>query len=165
MKITAYIFLLFVLLQAGGIYSFTGASISSDIKTVSIANFKVLAPSSPPILSNILDESLKDKFNDETNLSIVSNEGELQFEGEVITYNLKPIAIRSDETAAQNRLSITVKVKYTNTIDNEFNYQTNFSRFRDYSSSQDISTVEEELIAEIVQELVDDIFNKALANW
>jgi hypothetical protein len=140
-KITAYIFLLFVLLQACGIYSFTGASISSDIKTVSIANFKVLTPSSPPILSNILDESLKDKFNDETNLSIVSNEGELQFEGEVIAYNLKPIAIRSDETAAQNRLSITVKVKYTNTIDNEFNYQTNFSRFRDYSSSQDISTV------------------------
>lgn len=165
MKITTYIFLLFILLQSCGIYSFTGASISNDIKSVSITNFTVSAPSSPPILSNMLDESLKDKFNNETNLSIVSNDGELQFDGEIVAYSLKPIAIRSDETAAQNRLSITVKVKYTNTIDDEFDYQTNFSRFRDYSSSQDISTVEEELIGEIVKELVDDIFNKALANW
>lgn len=165
MKITSYFFLLFIVLQSCGIYSFTGASISSEINSVSVSNFSVLAPSSPPVLSNLLSETLKDKFNDETSLSIFSNNGDLQFEGEVTSYSLKPIAIQADETAAQNRLTITVKVKYTNTKDDEFNYHTNFSRFRDYSSSQELSSVEQQLLEEIVQELVEDIFNKALTNW
>lgn len=165
MKITSYFFLLFIVLQSCGIYSFTGASISSEINSVSVSNFSVLAPSSPPVLSNLLSETLKDKFNDETNLSIFSNNGDLQFEGEVTSYSLKPIAIQADETAAQNRLTITVKVKYTNTKDDEFNYHANFSRFRDYSSTQELSSVEQQLLEEIAQELVEDIFNKALTNW
>jgi hypothetical protein len=165
MKITSYFFLLFIVLQSCGIYSFTGASISSEINSVSVSNFSVLTPSSPPVLSNLLSETLKDKFNDETSLSIFSNNGDLQFEGEVTSYSLKPIAIQADETAAQNRLTITVKVKYTNTKDDEFNYHTNFSRFRDYSSSQELSSVEQQLLEEIAQELVEDIFNKALTNW
>jgi hypothetical protein len=165
MKITSYFFLLFIVLQSCGIYSFTGSSISSEINSVSVSNFSVLAPSSPPVLSNLLSETLKDKFNDETSLSIFSNNGDLQFEGEVTSYSLKPIAIQADETAAQNRLTITVKVKYTNTKDDEFNYHTNFSRFRDYSSSQELSSVEQQLLEEIAQELVEDIFNKALINW
>jgi hypothetical protein len=165
MKITSYFFLLFIVLQSCGIYSFTGASISSEINSVSVSNFSVLTPSSPPVLSNLLSETLKDKFNDETSLSIFSNNGDLQFEGEVTSYSLKPIAIQADETAAQNRLTITVKVKYTNAKDDEFNYHTNFSRFRDYSSSQELSSVEQQLLEEIVQELVEDIFNKALTNW
>ena len=165
MKIKSYFFLLFIVLQSCGIYSFTGASISSEINSVSVSNFSVLAPSSPPVLSNLLSETLKDKFNDETSLSIFSNNGDLQFEGEVTSYSLKPIAIQADETAAQNRLTITVKVKYTNTKDDEFNYHANFSRFRDYSSTQELSSVEQQLLEEIAQELVEDIFNKALTNW
>lgn len=165
MKITSYFFLLFIVLQSCGIYSFTGASISSEINSVSVSNFSVLAPSSPPVLSNLLSETLKDKFNDETSLSIFSNNGDLQFVGEVTSYSLKPIAIQADETAAQNRLTITVKVKYTNTKDDEFNYHANFSRFRDYSSTQELSSVEQQLLEEIAQELVEDIFNKALTNW
>ena len=165
MKITSYFFLLFIVLQSCGIYSFTGASISSEINSVSVSNFSVLAPSSPPVLSNLLSETLKDKFNDETSLSIFSNNGDLQFEGEVTSYSLKPIAIQADETAAQNRLTITVKVKYTNTKDDEFNYHANFSRFRDYSSTQELSSVEQQLLEEIAQELIEDIFNKALTNW
>ena len=132
---------------------------------MSVSNFDVLAPSSPPVLSNLLSETLKDKFNDETSLSILSNDGDLQFEGEITSYNLKPIAIQADETAAQNRLTISVKVKYTNMKDDEFNYHTNFSRFRDYSSTQELSDVEQQLLEEIAQELVEDIFNKALSNW
>ena len=165
MKITSYFLLLFIVLQSCGIYSFTGASISSEINSVSVSNFSVLAPSSPPVLSNLLSETLKDKFNDETSLSIISNNGDLQFEGEVTSYSLKPISIQADETAAQNRLTITVKVKYTNTKDDEFNYHANFSRFRDYSSTQELSSVEQQLLEEIAQELVEDIFNKALTNW
>lgn len=164
MKIIPSVLLIFFL-QSCGIYSFTGASISSEINSVSVSNFDVLAPSSPPVLSNLLSETLKDKFNDETSLSILSNDGDLQFEGEITSYNLKPIAIQADETAAQNRLTISVKVKYTNMKDDEFNYHTNFSRFRDYSSTQELSDVEQQLLEEIAQELVEDIFNKALSNW
>lgn len=164
MKIISSLLLIFFL-QSCGIYSFTGASISSEISSVSVSNFVVLAPSSPPVLSNLLSETLKDKFNDETSLSILSNDGDLQFEGEITSYNLKPIAIQADETAAQNRLTISVKVKYTNIKDDEFNYHTSFSRFKDYSSTQELSDVEQQLLEEITQELVEDIFNKALSNW
>lgn len=160
-----YVFLLVIFLHSCGIYSFSGASISSDIKSVSVSNFIISSTTSPPVLSNLLTESLKDKFNDETNLSILSVNGDLQFDGEISSYKLKPIAIQQNETAAQNRLTITVKVKYSNNLDDEFNYNTSFSRFRDYSSSQDLSAVEQELIEEITEELVDDIFNKALTNW
>jgi hypothetical protein len=163
-KVIHYL-LIFTLLQSCGIYSFTGASISNEITSVSVSNFNILAPSSPPILSNLLSETLKDKFNDETSLSILSNNGDLQFEGEVTSYSLKPIAIQSDETAAQNRLTITVKVKYTNLKDDEYNYNSSFSRFRDYSSTQELSSVEQQLLEEITQELIEDIFNKALTNW
>lgn len=164
MKITPYIILI-IFLQSCGFYSFSGASISSEVKSVSINNFNISAPSSPPTLSNLISESLKDKFNDETNLTILPNNGDLQFEGEITSYKLKPIAIQQNETAAQNRLTITVKVNYTNTKDDEFDYNSNFSRFRDYSSSQDLSSIEQQLLEDITNELVEDIFNKALTNW
>ena len=164
MKITPYIILI-IFLQSCGFYSFSGASISSEVKSVSINNLNISAPSSPPTLSNLISESLKDKFNDETNLTILPNNGDLQFEGEITSYKLKPIAIQQNETAAQNRLTITVKVNYTNTKDDEFDYNSNFSRFRDYSSSQDLSSIEQQLLEDITNELVEDIFNKALTNW
>lgn len=148
-----------------GIYSFTGASISKDITSVSIENFENNTASSPPSLSNNLTEALKDRFNDQTNLSIINTNGDLIFEGTISSYSIKPIAIRSDETAAQNRLKIGVKVKYINQLDEEFNYHSNFSRYRDYDSNANLSQVEDQLMEEIIEELVDDIFNKALANW
>lgn len=165
MRIYLYYLSIIVLINSCGVYSFSGASISSEIKTVTIANFNNTTASSPPSLSNNITEALKDRFNDQTSLSIVDNDGDLLFTGDISSYTIKPIAIQSNETAAQNRLTINIKVEYTNFKDNEFNYNTNFSRFRDYSSSEDISTIEDQLMAEIIEELVDDIFNKALANW
>jgi hypothetical protein len=164
-RIYLYYLSIIVLINSCGVYSFSGASISSEIKTVTIANFNNTTASSPPSLSNNITEALKDRFNDQTSLSIVDNDGDLLFTGDISSYTIKPIAIQSNETAAQNRLTINIKVEYTNFKDNEFNYNTNFSRFRDYSSSEDISTIEDQLMAEIIEELVDDIFNKALANW
>jgi len=164
-RIYLYYLSIIVLINSCGVYSFSGASISSEIKTVTIANFNNTTTSSPPSLSNNITEALKDRFNDQTSLSIVDNDGDLLFTGDISSYTIKPIAIQSNETAAQNRLTINIKVEYTNFKDNEFNYNTNFSRFRDYSSSEDISTIEDQLMAEIIEELVDDIFNKALANW
>lgn len=154
-----------VLLSACGIYSFTGASISPEVETVSVAYFPNNAPMVQPTLSNTFTESLKDKFISQTNLDLLNDNGDLHFEGSITGYKVKPIAIQANETAAQNRLTISVKVAFTNAFDEENNFSKSFSRFADYSSTQDLSTVETQLIEQIVGELTEDIFNKAVANW
>ena len=148
-----------------GIYSFTGASISADIETVSIGYFQNNASMVQPTLSNIMTESLKDQFISQTNLSLTDAIGDLQFEGEITGYVVKPIAIQANETAAQNRLTISVKVTFTNNLDENQNYSQSFSHYADFDSSQDLSSVETELIDQIVEVLSENIFNKAVANW
>lgn len=153
------------LFSACGIYSFTGASISPEVETVSISYFQNNAPMVQPTLSNTLTEALKDQFLSQTKLDILETNGDLQFEGSITGYKVKPIAIQANETAAKNRLTISVKVDFKNTRTEDNNYSKNFSRYADYSSTENLSSVEEELIEQIVIELVDDIFNQAVANW
>ena len=148
-----------------GIYSFTGASISADIETVSIGYFQNNASMVQPTLSNIMTESLKDQFISQTNLSLTDAIGDLQFEGEITGYKVTPIAIQANETAAQNRLTISVKVAFTNNLDENQNYSQSFSHYADFDSSQDLSIIEIELIDQIVEVLSENIFNKAVANW
>ena len=148
-----------------GIYSFSGASISNEVKSVSINPFENVASLAPPVLSNTLTETLKDKFSSETNLTPLNSDGDLIFSGRIINYSINPIAIQADETASKNRLSITVKVKFVNIIDEESNYDKTFSRYADYESSQDFTSLEESLNEEIISQLIDDIFNEAFTNW
>ena len=148
-----------------GIYSFSGASISNEVKSISINPFENVASLAPPVLSNTLTEALKDKFSSETNLIPLNSDGDLIFSGRITNYSINPIAIQADETASKNRLSITVKVKFVNIIDEESNYDKTFSRYADYESSQDFTSIEESLNEEIVSQLIDDIFNEAFTNW
>ena len=154
-----------ILLAACGVYSFTGASISPEAETVSVAYFPNNSPTVQPTLSNTFTESLKDKLISQTNMDLLNDNGDLQFEGSITGYRVKPIAIQANETAAQNRLTISVKVAFTNAFNEENNFSKSFSRFADYSSTQDLSSVETELIEQIVDELTEDIFNTAVANW
>ena len=154
-----------ILLVSCGIYSFTGASISPDAETVSIGYFQNNASMVQPTLSNSMTENLKDKFISQTNLSLTDASGDLKFEGEITGYKVKPIAIQANETAAQNRLTISVKVTFTNTLDENQNYSQSFSHYADFDSSQDLSSMETELIEQIVEVLSENIFNKAVANW
>ena len=163
-KICIYIFSS-ISLAACGIYSFTGASISADIETVSVDYFQNNASMVQPTLSNIMTEGLKDQFISQTNLSLTDAIGDLQFEGEITGYVVKPIAIQANETAAQNRLTISVKVTFTNNLDENQNYSQSFSHYADFDSSQDLSSIETELIDQIVEVLSENIFNKAVANW
>ena len=105
------------------------------------------------------------KFSSETNLIPLNSDGDLIFSGRITNYSINPIAIQTDETASKNRLSITVKVKFVNIIDEESNYDKTFSRYADYESSQDFTSIEESLNEEIVSQLIDDIFNEAFTNW
>jgi hypothetical protein len=154
-----------ILLFSCGIYSFNGASIPKNAETVSVDYFINSAPTKQPILSQILSEKLKDFFTTQTNLIIAQNNGDLNFKGEIIKYDIKPIAIQSNETAGQNRLTISIKVDFKNSYDNEFDFEHTFSRYRDYESSQNFSEIESLLIEEISTELIEDIFNKAIVNW
>ena len=97
----------------------------------------------------------------QTRLDLQKKNGDLKFEGEIIGYDVQPIAIQGDETSALNRLTMTVKVRYTNTFDREKDFVLNFSRFADYQSSNDLASVEETLIQEINDQLTQDIFDRS----
>ena len=146
-------------------YSFTGASIPEDVKTVSVKSFQIYAPLANANMSQTFTEALKDKVLSQTNLDLVSQDGDLQFEGAITGYAISSVAIQGNETAALNRLLITVKVKFTNMKDEEYDFETNFSRFADYETSLDLSSIEDGLITEINEQLTQDIFNQAVSNW
>lgn len=146
-------------------YSFTGASISPDVKTISVQYFPNMAPLVNPNLSQVFTESLKEKFLSQTSLSLVNGVGDLNFEGEIVGYDTSPMGIQSNETAALNRLTIKIKVRFTNAKDPEQDFTTTFSRFSEYESAKNLSDVEDELIDEIIKQINDDIFNKSVANW
>ncbi len=146
-------------------YGLTGASIAPDVKTFSVQNFVNRAPLGLTNLEPYITDELKDKFKSQTSLTVVEEDGHLIFEGEITKYFTKPMAITGDETAAQNRLTITLKVRFTNEIEPKYNFDTNFSQFADYNSDQDLSSVEQELVEEIVEKLIEDIFNKSVVNW
>ena len=148
-----------------GIYSFNGASISKETKSITVEYFKNSALTKQPTLSQVLTEKLKDYFTQQTNLIISNQNGDLFFKGDIIKYDVQPIAIQSNETAGQNRLTISVKVDFSNKQNEELNFNQTFSSYKDYESSQNLSDIEDILIAEITNELVEDIFNKAVVNW
>jgi hypothetical protein len=152
-------------LAACGIYSFTGASISPEIQSISIERFPNNALTVVPTLSQTFTDALRDKFSNETNLDIVNKGGDLYLKGAITGYRTSPVAIQGDETAALNRLTIKVDVTFTNTQDESKSYKTSFSRFQDYNSSQNLSEVQDALIEEITQMLIQDIFEKAVVNW
>ena len=165
-QLLACILLVFAISIYGcGVYSFTGASIAPDVKTVTIQYFQNRASIIEPTLSQKFTEKLKDKFVSQTSLRVVESNADLLFEGQISDYRTQPIAIQGDQTAAQNRLTITVNVKFSNIKDNKQNFETSFSRFADYPSDKSLNEVEQNLIEEINKQLVDDIFNKAVSNW
>jgi hypothetical protein len=161
-----FIIVLLLCLQAckGG-YSFTGTSISPDVKSVSIDYINNMAPVVYPSLSNTLTEALKDKFTRNTRLDLITEEGDLQFEGEVTNYDVTSMAVQANEVAATNRLTVTVKIRFTNNIDEKQSYDKSFSGYEDYPSEQTLDAVQDQLVVTIVEKLIEDIFNNAVANW
>ena len=165
MKKNLFFLIISICIHSCGIYSFNGASISKNTKTITIKYFTNNASTIQPSLSQVITEKLKDYFTQQTNLSINENDGDLEFTGKITKYEIKPMAIQSNEVAGKNRLTIAVKVDFTNIYENEYNFSHTFSRYRDYESSQNFSEIEEILIEEITNELIEDIFNKSVVNW
>jgi outer membrane lipopolysaccharide assembly protein LptE/RlpB len=146
-------------------YSLSGASIPPEAKTVSVQYFQNNASLAPPILSQAFTESLRDKLSSQTRLSLTTKGGDLAFEGSITGYSTAPIAVQSSDQAALNRLTITVNVKYTCAFDEKKNFEQSFTRYSDYPSTKSLSTEEDRLIKEINEQLIQDIFNRALNDW
>ncbi len=146
-------------------YSLSGASIPPEAKTFSVAYFPNNAPMVAPILSSTLTDALVDKFSRQTRLTQVDEGGDFAFEGEITGYSSTTASVSSDDYALQNRLTITVKVRFTNVIDDKLSFNKSFSAYADYDSTRLLTEVESELITEIVDQLVTDIFQAAASNW
>ena len=146
-------------------YTFSGASYSADINTFTVAFFQNQAPIINPSLSNVFTESLKDRISQQTKLKLSQKDGDLYYEGEIINYNVSPQTIQGNETAALNRLIISVRVKITNNKNSSQNIDRTFTQFADYESSKAFQSVDDELVKEIVDKLTQDIFNASLVNW
>jgi hypothetical protein len=146
-------------------YKFNQASVSPDTKTVSIDLFQNFASLAGPGLNQQFTEALKDVFLTQTNLTLVTTGGNIHFSGAITGYSIKPVAIQGNESAALNRLTITVNVKYENTKNEKENFETSFTRFADYDSNLNFSDVEEKVTQEVIDQLTQDIFNKAFSNW
>lgn len=147
-----------------GIYSFSGASIPAEAKTISVDYFPNHAQLVNPLLSENLTTALRNAMTSQTTLDLIESGGDLAFEGEITDYRTTPVAI-TGQTAAMNRLTITVTVRFSNRIDDSKDFEQSFSRYEDYPSDQDLNSVQETLTTTIVDQLVEDIFNKALVNW
>jgi len=170
LSVLAGILVLAVIVNACKIgYSFTGASISPAVKTVFIDFFTNRARVVNPMLSQTFTEKMKDKFVNETGLSMGRDQGDLEFSGEITGYDVRPLSIQQSEQgrdfASMNRLTVTVKVVFTNNKDHEKDFNTSFSAYKDWDSTLSLSQVENDAVDVIVDQLIDDIFNKSVANW
>ena len=146
-------------------YSFTGANLSPQIKTYSVYYFPNRARLINPTLSQNFTEDLREKLRRQTSLNELAENGDIEFEGQITGYEVRPMSIQKDDLAAKNRLTISVKLKYTNNKTPDENFDKNFSAYEDFDSNLSISDVEDELTTLIIQKLTEDIFNATIANW
>ena len=146
-------------------YSFSGTSIQPDVKTVTINYFEYKALKVNPSLSNDLTEAMKDKFRKLTKLEQVEMDGDLELQGAVTGYEVRASAVTANEVAAQNRLTVSVILKFMNRKYPEEDFEKSFSAYSDYDSTNSLDAVEATLCEEIVEKLVEDMFNASVAQW
>ena len=163
--IPVFVFLAFTDSGCTVSYSMSGASISQDVKTLSVQYFENRANLVQPGLSQYITDELMDKCRAQTNLNFVNEAGDVSFEGEISDYRTAPLTVSGDARAAMNRFTIAVRVTFTNIIEPEFSYEQTFTRYEDYDSSKELSQVEQELTEKIIEQIVEDIFNRAFVNW
>ena len=149
-----------------GIYSFSGTSIQPDVNTITINFFENKAPKINPSLSNDLTEAIKTQFRKMTRLEQVDMDGDMEITGSIVGYDVRATAVTADEVAAQNRLTVTVNINFTNRKYPEDSFENkSFSAYADYDSTNSLDAVENTLCEEIIEKLVEDIFNATVAQW
>ena len=171
-KIIKHLFILFFIYGCG-VYSFTGASISPEVKTISFQNFFNNSPLGPSNMSVLFNEKIKDYFERNTSLTIVDKNGDLEIEGTIEDFSLSPVAPtaeggrNSQYFTGLTRLTVRVNATYFNKFDDQFNYENkSFSFFKDFNqNTEELSSNEQEFLDEIFDQIILDIFNASVANW
>lgn len=158
------IFIIYIFLSGCGIYSFSGIN-TGNAKTISFTYFDNIAPIVYPELSQKFYDEMYSRFVSQTPLEYVNKNGDITIEGKIIDYNVKPIDIKAGEVAANNRLTVTIKITYTNFTNPKDNFEKNFSWYADYPTSSNLSDVQDDLTNDITKKIVDDIFNSTVVNW
>lgn len=168
MKKTLYIASLFISLTTiigCGAYSFTGGD-TGNAKTIQVDFFRNEAPVVEPILSQKFTQDLQDLFTRQTNLTLVPSGGDLHFYGEIVDFRITPMSATAQQTAAQNRLTITVNVNFINNLREKKNFEKRFSFYYDYGANQQlIGAVLETALDEIIERITQDIFNASVGDW
>ena len=145
-------------------FNMSGASVA-PAKSCKVNYFENRAEVVNPQLSSLTTDALKDKIQANTSLLMVNGNADVTFEGEITGYTIQPQAVTAQGTAAKDRLTVSVKVKFTNEVKPENSFDKSFSRFYEYDGSRSFSSVESEAVDEILKELMDDIFNAAFSTW
>ena len=146
-------------------YDTKGSSIPEGAKTYSVQFFENRAPLVEATLSQAVTDDLKDYIQSNTRLILVNGVGDLDFEGEITGYDSRPASISANDVAAQNRFTITVKVRYTNSIDSSTDWEMSFSRYQDYPNSESFESAQSNYTSDLLKLIIEDIYNKAFANW
>lgn len=163
----SWVLLIFLLMPSCLIsYKFNGASIDySKTKSISIADFPNNATLVYPPLSNSLSEGIRDIYSRQTRLQILRRGGDLELEGEITNYQLTPMAIAADSYSAETKLTLTVKVRFTNNVAPEESFEKTYSAFQTFDSSRMLNDVQEELCNTMIQEIAENIYNDTVAKW
>ena len=147
-------------------YKLNGASIDYTVtKTISFENFPIKAPLVYSPLAVNFNDALQAKYASQTRLSQVRTDGDLQISGAITGYSLSPQAVKSDAYAAETRLTIKIKVKFVNKNNSTENFEREFSAYRDFDATQLLTDVQDDLCNEMIEQLVEEIFNATVANW
>lgn len=137
----------------------------SKVKSISIKDFPNMAPLVYPPLAQKFTEQLREKYIRQTRLQVLRDNGTMSLEGEITGYELTPLAVREDMYASQTRLTVTIRVRFTNQVTPEDDFEQSFSAYQEFDNSRPIESVQEELTDFIIKEIIDQIYNATVAKW
>ncbi len=146
-------------------YGFRGTNLSPDVRSITVNTIENRAIKINPSLSNTMTNALMDKYRKLTKLEMLREEADLIVTGYITSYDVSPTAITADEVASKNRLTVTVKIVFTNNKNHDEDFDKSFVAFQDYDSNLSLDSIEAQLCDQIVQTLVEDRFNATVANW
>lgn len=147
-------------------FNFTGTGkADTSLETLSVDQFINEAQIVVPYLAQEVTEQLQDRFLNQSRLSLTSGAADVQISGSITRYTMLPVAIQGDDRAAQNRLTIAVKVKFDNNVDPAESWEQTFNKFIDFDSERDFASEERDLIDEVLEQITQDVFSKSIGKW
>jgi hypothetical protein len=146
-------------------YTLNGISIPDNVESYYVDNFKIKARNAPPLINQIFTEDLKNKINSQTKLVANNEQPDIEFTGEITRFDLQALAPTRDQESSLNRLNVSIAVEFVNNKDDEASWKQTFSQNYDFSADKDLLSIQDQAIAEIYEQIIEQIFNKSFANW